>query len=119
MQHLETGDTLSVVLDPIKRVTEGGIVLDEESAIIDNKKQRLATVYAAPDKYTITRATGHNTVKRILTPSPVKAGDRVLVDRFAGVTTVKEGDVTVSIIRFDEIIGIVEEEDGDDSTAQA
>lgn len=119
MRHLECTDILSVVLDPIQRVTEGGIVVDEDSAIIENKKQRYATVHAAPEFYTITRAKGHNTLKQIRTKSPVKAGDRVLVDRFAGVTTVKDGDKTVHLIRFDEIIGIVDKEDGHDSAAQA
>lgn len=119
MQHLECTDILSVILDPVRRVTDGGIVVDEESAIVENKKQRYGTVHAAPEFYTITRAKGHNTVKHIRIKSPVKAGDRILVDRFAGVTSVKEGDKTIHLIRFDEIIGIVEEEDGDDSTAQA
>lgn len=119
MRHLECTDILSVILDPVSRVTEGGIVLDEDNAIAENKKQRIATVHAAPENYTITRAVGQNTVKKILTKSPVKAGDRVLLDRFAGVTTVKDGDKTIHLIRFDEIIGILEEEEAHDSTAQA
>ena len=55
----------------------------------------------------------------IRTRSPVKAGDRVLVDRFAGVTSVKDGDKNIHLIRFDEIIGIVDEEENDDPAAQA
>ena len=119
MQHLECTDILSVILDPIQRATGSGIVVDEESAIIENKKQRYGTVHAAPEFYTITRAKGHNTVKQIRTKSPVKAGDRILVDRFAGVTSIKQGDQTIHLIRFDEIIGIVEGEERDDPTAQA
>ena len=119
MRHLECTDILSVILDPIQRVSQGGIVVDEDSAILENKKQRYATVLAAPEFYTITRATGHNTIKHIRTRSPVKAGDRVLVDRFAGVTSVKDGDKTIHLIRFDEIIGIVDEEENDDPAAQA
>ena len=49
----------------------------------------------------------------------MKAGDRVLVDRFAGVTSVKDGDKNIHLIRFDEIIGIVDEEENDDPAAQA
>ena len=72
MRHLECTDILSVILDPVQRVSEGGIVVDEDSAILENKKQRYATVHAAPEFYTITRATGHNTIKHIRTRSPVK-----------------------------------------------
>ena len=43
----------------------------------------------------------------------------MLVDRFAGVTSVKDGDKTIHLIRFDEIIGIVDEEENDDPAAQA
>lgn len=110
MRHLESSDILSVILDPVKRVTGSGIVLDEESAVLENKKQRIGTVHSAPERYTITRAKGHNTVKKILTSSPVKAGDRILVDQYAGVSTYKEGEQVIHLIRFSEIIGIVTEE---------
>ena len=119
MRHLECTDILSVILDPIQRVSEGGIVVDEDSAILENKKQRYATVHAALEFYIITRATGHNTIKRIRTRSPVKTNDRVLINRFAGVTSVKDDDKTIHLIRFDEIIGIVDEEENDDPAAQA
>lgn len=37
MRHLECTDILSVILDPIQRVSEGGIVVDEDSAILENE----------------------------------------------------------------------------------
>ena len=108
MQHLETNDFATVIMDAPKQVTEDGIVVTETDAILENEMHRYATVHAAPETYTVTRNRDGKKIE-IRTPSPVKAGDRVLISKYGGVGNYKLEDGTlVTVVRMHEILGIVE-----------
>lgn len=103
MQHLESNDVVSVIMDDTRRTTDSGIVLTETEAVLQSKDHRVGTVHAAPEFYTFQRGK-----KEIRTACPVKAGDRVMVDRFAGISTVKEGDLLITLVHVHEIHGIID-----------
>lgn len=108
LRHLERNDVVSVVLEPLVRTTEGGIVLSESEAVVVGKHFRAGRVHAAPEHYTFSRGS-----KTITTATPVQAGQRVLLDRFAGVTKVAkdaQGN-QIHLVRMHEILGVLAEDD--------
>ncbi len=109
MKHLESNDTLSVIIDDPKSVSDGGIVMTQTEKVLNNENQRTGTIHSAPEFYTIRRNKGEKVID-IRTPCPVKAGDRVLLDKFAGVVQTDDNGQKVSIIRMHEIIAVLEPE---------
>lgn len=108
LKFIEANDFLAVKLDPPKAVSEGGIFLTQAEAILNNEQVgRTGTVYAAPARYTTVRNRGEKSIP-IIQDSPVKPGDRVLLNKFAGVMAVKDGDEQVYVIRFHEIEAVLE-----------
>ena len=104
MQHLETNDIVSIIFDDVKRATDSGIILTETEAVLESQEHRTGTVYAAPEKYSFQRG------KKFITAAcPVKAGDRVMVDRYAGVSSTEIDGVKIHMVHVHEIHGIIEE----------
>lgn len=109
MQHLESNDFISVIFDEAKQVTDHGIVVTKAEAILENEMHRKATVHEAPEFYTYTRNRGEKKIP-IRTRCPVKAGDRVLINKYGGVGSTKAEDGThVSIVRVHEVMAIIED----------
>lgn len=108
MRHLQSNDYVTVIPDKPKQVTDEGIVIGQHAAILENENHRLATVYSAPEKYTVVRNRGGKRIE-ILTDSPVKAGDRVVISRYGGVGahTLDDGSEAI-IVRMHEILGTLE-----------
>lgn len=73
---------------------KGGIILPETA----KKKQETATIIAV--------GTGKTTAEGKLLPLPVKAGDTILMDKYAG-QEVTIDDETFVILRADDIIAII------------
>ncbi len=108
LRHMNSSDMFSIVIDELNRVTEAGIILSKAEAIEQRQDCRMATVLAVPDGGMYTETRGK---KQRLLPMPVKPGDRIMLSRYAGVDTIKEGGQNVSIIRVHEIIAVVEDEE--------
>lgn len=106
LQHLECTDVCSVILEPLSQVSDGGIVLTKEESISASRFFRAAVVVSAPENYSFPRGE-HG--KRITTASPVKAGQRILLDRFAGITQVVKSDdgQKIHLVRMHEILGVL------------
>ena len=107
MKHLEANDVLSVLLDDYRKVNDFGLILTKEEAILEHQRFRTATVYAAPEHYTISR-TREEKRMQIRVKSPVKAGDRVLLDKYAGITMATEHGKRIALIRFHEVVAILD-----------
>ena len=73
---------------------KGGIILPETA----KKKQETATIIAV--------GTGKTTSDGKLLPLPVKAGDTILMDKYAG-QEVTLDDETYIILRADDIVAII------------
>lgn len=108
LTHLETGDVISVIMDEAERVTESGIVVDEDTAIATKEGRRTATVYSAPEFYTLVRNRNEKRIE-IKTPCPVKAGDRVLLHRMSGVGFTEVDGQQVTLVRMSEVLAVVDE----------
>lgn len=108
LRHLEANDVLSVILDDYS-MSQDGILLTKTEAILQNERFRRATVYSTPETYTLHRNRDEKKL-RIPVKSPVKAGDRVLLDKYAGITMFKDGETDVALVRFHEIVAILDEQ---------
>lgn len=108
MRHLESNDVLSVTLDEYS-LSKDGILLSKAEAILEGEQCRRATVFSVPETYTLHR-TRDGKELRIQVKSPVKVGDRVVLDKFAGITMYKHGDQAVAIVRMHEIVAVLEDE---------
>lgn len=108
MQHLETNDVLSVILDEHQQVSAEGIILSKTEAILENERFRRATVYAVPEFYTHRRNKEEKVID-IRVRSEVRPGDRVLLDKYAGITMTKVGDQPIALVRMHEVVAVIEE----------
>lgn len=109
IRHNENTDVLSVIMDEPLVITEGGIILSKAEATMEVEKQRTATVYSAAEFYCYERVKSPTKTIPIRVKSPVKAGDRVLLERYAGLKHVTVGDQVITFIRYGEILGVIEE----------
>ncbi len=106
LKHLPEGNFLSVFLDPVNDMTAGGIALSQTIAVLEHQKFRTGVVYAAPEFFTFER--NH---KKVTTACPVKPGDRVLLDKYAGVGYHDLADGRrVNLFRVTEVHAVIEPE---------
>lgn len=89
------GNRVLVQREAAEDVAKGGIILPDTA----KKKQETAIVLAV--------GSGIKDEKGALQPIPLKVGDRVLMDKYAGQEIEVEGNDYV-ILRFDDIVAVVE-----------
>lgn len=116
MKHLESNDIVSIELDEYRMVSEEGIIVSKADAILENEQHRKATVFSAPEFYTVVRNRGDKRIE-IKVPCPVKAGDRVLISKYGGLGTTQHEGRTLTMVRVHEILGLIEEHGNDTCTA--
>lgn len=111
MKMLSHNSLVAVVLDKVDAVSPGGIELVRKSNAwaMHQGKKRIATVVAAPEKFTIYKNRVDRPDKPITTPCPVVANDRVYLTRLAGAQKFEYLGKQILLVRVGEIHGILDD----------